>query len=151
MEEFKSADDILDFAIASEQESIDFYTDLAKQTKSKAMKEVFLQFAKEEMGHKTRLIKIKKDQSFEFRGEAVTDLQIADYLVDMEPKPDMNYKEALIVAMKKEKAAFKLYTNLANIAPDSTLSNVFLSLAQEEAKHKLRFEIEYDEHVLSEN
>lgn len=151
MEEFKSIDDILDFAIASEQEAMDFYTDLAKQTKSKAMKEAFLQFAKEEMEHKTRLIKIKKDQSFEFSEEKVTDLQIADYLVEVEPKPDMNYKEALIVAMKKEKAAFKLYTDLANVAPTSTLRDVFLSLAQEEAKHKLRFEIEYDEHVLSEN
>ncbi|MCK4465580.1 MAG: ferritin family protein [Bacteroidales bacterium] len=151
MEEFRSADDILDFAIASEQEAMDFYTNLAKHTKSKAMKEVFLQFAKEEKGHKTRLIKIKKDQSFEFREKKVTDLKIADYLVEIEPQPDMPYREALIVAMKKEKAAFKLYTNLANIAENSTLQNIFLSLAQEEAKHKLRFEIEYDEHVLSEN
>ena len=84
MEEFRSADDILDFAIASEQEAMDFYTDLAKQARSKAMKEVFLQFAKEEKGHKTRLMKIKKDQSFEFREEKVTDLKIADYLVEIE-------------------------------------------------------------------
>ena len=151
MEEFKSIDNILDFAIASEQEAMDFYTDLAKHAKSKAMKEVFLQFAKEEMGHKSRLIKIKEDQSFEFKEEKITDLKIADYLVDIEPQPDMPYRETLIVAMKKEKAAFRLYTDLFNVAPNSTLRDVFLSLAQEEAKHKLRFEIEYDNNVLSEN
>jgi len=31
------------------------------------------------------------------------------------------------------------------------LSEFFSSLAQEEAKHKLRFEIEYDQHILTEN
>lgn len=56
-----------------------------------------------------------------------------------------------LMFMKKEKAAFKLYTGLSNVAPNSTLRDVFLSLAQEEAKHKLRFEIEYDNNVLSEN
>ena len=53
--------------------------------------------------------------------------------------------------MKKEKAAYRLYTHLAGVAGDKNLSKTFLGLAQEEAKHKLRFEIEYDEVVLKEN
>jgi len=40
---------------------------------------------------------------------------------------------------------------LAGIVPNSNLKNIFLSLAQEEAKHKLRFEIEYDDYILKEN
>ena len=31
------------------------------------------------------------------------------------------------------------------------MRELFLSLAQEEAKHKLRFEIEYDDMILTEN
>lgn len=53
--------------------------------------------------------------------------------------------------MNKEKASFRLYTNLSERAPNAELKNLFLMLAQEEAKHKLRFEIEYDEYVLKEN
>jgi rubrerythrin len=53
--------------------------------------------------------------------------------------------------MNKEKAAFKLYSALANRANSDEMKNVFMSLAQEESKHKLRFEIEYDEFVLREN
>ena len=151
MEEFKSINDILDFAIVSEQEAVDFYTKLSKQATNEAMKEVFLQFAKEEMGHKARLTNIKEKQLFEFKEEKVTDLKIADYLVESEAKPDMTYQDFLIVAMNKEKAAFKLYSDLAKIAPNNELRNIFLSLAQEEAKHKLRFEIEYDDYVLKEN
>jgi len=81
----------------------------------------------------------------------VTDLKIADYTVDIEPSPNMDYQSAIILAMKKEKAAFRLYTNLASKMQDPELRNMFMSLAQEEAKHKLRFEIEYDDEVMKEN
>jgi len=53
--------------------------------------------------------------------------------------------------MKKEKAAFKLYTDLAAAVSSADLKNTFLSLAQEEAKHKLRFEVEYDNEIMGEN
>ena len=55
------------------------------------------------------------------------------------------------MAMKAEKAAFKLYTDLAAATDDDGLKQIFLDLAQEEAKHKLRFELEYDDSILTEN
>ena len=41
--------------------------------------------------------------------------------------------------------------DLAERVDDENLKNLMLGLAQEEAKHKLRFEIEYDERILGEN
>ena len=151
MEEFKTINDILDFAINSEQEAVEFYSSLASNAKNDEIKSVFEQFAKEEMGHKAMLMKIKSEDTFEIRDQQIVDLKIADYLVDVEASPNMSYEEALIVAMKKEKSAFRLYTNLAAKAPNDKMKNIFLSLAQEESKHKLRFEIEYDDFVLREN
>ncbi len=52
--------------------------------------------------------------------------------------------------MKAEKAAFKLYHTLASTTDDPALKATLLGLAQEEAKHKLRFEIEYDDEFLRE-
>jgi rubrerythrin len=150
MDEFNSIDEILDFAIAGEAEASKFYTDLAGQMDNPAMREVFESFAKEELGHKARLEGVKKG-NIQPKGEDVADLKIADYTVDIEPSPDMDYQSAIILAMKKEKAAFKLYTTLASKMQDSELHKMFLSLAQEEAKHKLRFEIEYDDEVMKEN
>ncbi len=63
----------------------------------------------------------------------------------------MTYAEALILAMKKEKLAYKLYLDLAAAAGDGELADLFRSLAAEEARHKLRFEIEYDDVVLKED
>jgi len=151
MEEFKTINDILDFAINSEQEAVEFYSSLASNATNKEMKMVFEQFAKEEMGHKAVLLKIKNEDTFEVKNQQILDLKIADYIVDVEATPNMSYEDALIVAMKKEKSAFKLYTNLAAKAPNEKMKNIFLSLAQEESKHKLRFEIEYDDYVLREN
>jgi rubrerythrin len=53
--------------------------------------------------------------------------------------------------MSLEKAAFKLYTRLAGEVSFPGLNNIFLTLAQEEARHKLRFEPGYDEFVLRNN
>ena len=83
--------------------------------------------------------------------EKVLDLKIGEYLVDGDLDADMDYQQALIVAMKKEKVAFRIYTDLASVADDQSVRNLLLSLAQEEAKHKLRFEVEYDELILKEN
>jgi len=151
MKEFKNINDILDFAITQEQESVDFYNNIASKSSGEAMRKVFEQFAQEEMGHKAKLLDIKEKGIFDISSEKVVDLKIADYIVDAKPSPKMTYQDALVLAMKKEKSAFKLYLNLSERAPGTELKNLFLMLAQEESKHKLRFELEYDEYVLREN
>ncbi len=149
--EFGSADEILDFAIERELESHDFYNGLADKMEKPWMEKVFRQFAKEELGHKSRLEGVKAGKRLLASERKIMDLKMADYLVAGEASPDMGYQEALIIAMKKEKAAFKLYHDLAAKVDDDSIKDLFLGLAQEEAKHKLRFEIEYDEVILKEN
>jgi rubrerythrin len=151
MKEFNNIDDVLDFAIEMEQTSIDFYKDLSNKASSQQMKETFLRFVEEEIKHKARLIKIKEEKIFNIGEEKVKELNVSEYVERTEPSPNMNYQEALILAMKREKAAFRLYTKLAQNTSNPELVNLLLNLAQEESKHKLMFEIEYDEVILKEN
>jgi rubrerythrin len=151
MDKFKSVEEILDFAINSEQEAVEFYSGLADNAKNNEMKAVFNEFAREEMKHKARLLNIKETGIMESATEKVIDLKVSDYVVSVAATPDMPYSDALIVAMKKEKAAFKLYMALSNRADNQEVKDLFYSLAIEESKHKLRFELEYDEFVLREN
>ena len=146
----KNVAEILDFAIGREQDARDFYDGLAQKAKQPAMTEAFLQFAAEELGHKKKLEGIKAGKTL-VSAKKVLDLKISDYVVDVEPGGDLDYQHALILAMKREKAAFKLYTDLAGSVEDNQLKLTFLALAQEEAKHKLRFEIEYDDNILAQN
>jgi rubrerythrin len=151
MKEFNKINDILDFAIDQEQEAVDFYNNLASKLANEAMRKVFEQFAQEEMGHKAKLLDIKNKGIFDISSDKIMDLKIADYTVNVKPSPQMTYQDALILAMNKEKFAFKLYLTLSEKAPGTELKNFFVMLAQEESRHKLRFELEYDEYVLKEN
>jgi rubrerythrin len=144
MQNFQTVDEILDFAINEEEQAARFYTELAQKMDKSWMKKVFEEFALEEKSHKQKLLAVKQGNFLLPDAQKITDLKIADYLVDLEPQPDMEYQDALILAMKKEKAAFKLYSDLAEATDQQDVRLSLLALAQEEAKHKLRFEIEYD-------
>ena len=150
MGQFESVEEVLEFAIAREIESRDFYMKLAERMENPAMQKVFENFATEELGHKYKLEAIYRGE-ISLVPEKVQSLDIADYVVDVEPQPDMDYAEALVLAMRKEKAAYRLYLDLAAVGEDEELTDMFLALAQEEAKHKLRFEIEYDDIVLKDD
>jgi rubrerythrin len=59
MGEFGSVDEVLEFAIDREIEANQLYMDLAGLTKNQAMRKVFEDFAKEELGHKAKLEAMK--------------------------------------------------------------------------------------------
>ena len=152
MQNFKSVNEILEFAIKDEQRAANLYTDLAKRSRNDAMRRTFMQFSLEELGHKKRLQRIQSSGEVVVSDAKVQDLKIGDYLVEVSTsRDDLSYQEALIIAMKEEKAAFKLYSDLAARTDDPATREVLLMLAQEEAKHKLRFEIEYDDQILREH
>lgn len=151
MKEFKNINELLDFAIGEEQAAVDFYLQLSAQSKNPETKRIFTEFAEEEMRHKANLTRIKEDGTLKLSDAKVKDLKITEYLVDIKPSPTMGFQEALILAMKKEKAAFRMYTSLASKAEDEGVKQMLESLALEESRHKLRFELEYDDVVFREN
>ncbi len=150
MKSWMSPDEILDFAIGEEENAVKFYTEMADKAVHSSMKRDFLLFANEERGHRAKLIAAKEGKKFQPDDKKILDLKISDYTVDVNMDEVESYEDALVIAMKKEKAAFKLYTRLGEIVDSEDAQNLFKALAQEEAKHKLRFEIAFDE-MLKEN
>ncbi|MCW8985909.1 MAG: ferritin family protein [Thermoanaerobaculales bacterium] len=145
---FANIDEILDHAISKEEEAAALCIDLAELADRPGMRETFLEFASEENGHKRHLESIKAGELPALTIQQVQNLGIAESLVDLKPSSAMTYAEGLIVAIKAEQAAQDLYIGLAEATDDPNLAAVFTALAGEEAKHKQRFEVEYDEMVL---
>lgn len=143
MDNFKSVDEILDFAIGREIEAIQLYIDLAAKVNKPEMRKALQDFAREEQEHKIKL-EDAKAVGIVLKDEEVGSLGIAEYVDGGEVRPDMSYADILILAMKKEDVSVKLYTDLAKIAQNEEMKDMFLWLAHEEAEHKLRFEMEYD-------
>lgn len=148
---FKSVDEILDFAIKGEENAQRFYSMWAGKVEKPAMKEVFTELADEEAKHKEFLLGVKEGASMKPGEQEITDLKISDYMLDAKASEDMGYQDALVVAMHREKMAFKLYSGMAAMTENKGMKETFKALAQEEAKHKLRLEMIYDDEFMPDN
>jgi rubrerythrin len=149
--QFTSAEEALNYAIKREIEAARFYTQLAARMRKREMQEALLEMAEEEKSHRDRLIAVRDQGIFTAGEPQVQDLRVADFVVMPEITDDLDYAQALILAMKREAAARELYLELARVSRDEALSQVFTRLAEEEGLHKRRFEAEYEDRVLEGN
>ncbi len=149
--EKESFGEIVAFAILKEQEAIDAYTAAAGMVKHANVRGMLLGLAKQEEGHKQKLMGIDSESLPETSLKEIPDLKISDYTDDVQITADMSYQDLLTIAMKREEVAHNLYSRLACISDEPEIRQLFEFLAQEEAKHKLALEKEYDEHILTEN
>ncbi|MFA5291525.1 MAG: ferritin family protein [Phycisphaerae bacterium] len=140
---FKSADEVLDFAIGREIDAQSFYMKLSSIVKDKKLVKTLIDLAAEELEHETKLHAVRLGKAAIGTLE-VGKLNIVDYAKDVVPTPEMTYADLLVIGMKKEETSRRLYAELAEIVEQPDLKNLFTRLAHEEADHKLRFELEYD-------
>lgn len=143
MSKFNTVKEVLDFAINEEIKSYSFYLELADFVEQPEMAKVLADLASEELRHKVKLEEVRAGQ-ITLDEEEVSNLGIAESVNDIEPDVKMDYLEMLVVGMKREERARRLYTNLASISLNRQIRDMFTQLAHEEASHKLRFEIEYE-------
>lgn len=148
---FDSLDAIVDFAIEKEMEAVEFYSGLARDEAFTGSKEMFTDFAKEEHKHQ-KLLQDFKAKGFtqamrEYRLKWIKDIKRSDYVVEIEYRKGMAYNEILMIAMKREEAALKLYNDFLKQADTPESQKLFKMLCQEEAKHKLALETMYDDYM----
>ena len=108
---FKSVDEILEFAIDREKEAVEFYASLAQEAPSKALKQTFIDFSKEEGKHVALLSDISGNKAMidSYELKKIPDLKISNYMVDTEYEKGMPMPEVLKLAMKREEKSVKLY------------------------------------------
>jgi rubrerythrin len=144
----KKFEKIIQFAIKRESESMDFYDRASRLVKHSGTKDLFLDFMKQEEGHKKKLEAVRVGKIELGKIEKIPNLKISDYMVEAELKPDVSYGDILRIAMKREERSVKLYTDLNEKNLDETLKSLFTFLIQEESKHKYHIERLYDDEVL---
>ena len=149
--QFENLEAIIDFAIGKEGAAVQFYKDAAGEASMSGVKEMLLEFADEERHH-ARMLKELKNKGVvkgidSYKLKWITDMKRSDYSADAEYEKGMAYHEILMVAMKNEEKALKLYNELLTQAEDAEAQKLFKLLCQEEAKHKLKFETMYDDYM----
>jgi len=143
MNKLSTMNDVLDFAISGESKAAELYTKMAATANNPWMRKTLEGFAQEELQHGKKLKDVRAGRIALGR-EGVGDLGLAEKLDDVEPHPDMDYPELLVFAIKKENLSHGLYSRLASIFTEPKLQETFLALAEQEAEHKRRFEMEYE-------
>jgi rubrerythrin len=149
--EFNNLTEIIDFAIEKEKEAAEFYLSISKQEKFSGKKEMLLEFSGQERNHQKLLESLKAGKAGKelegYKFKWIKDIKRSDYVVETTYRPGMPYNELLMLAMKREEKALKLYNEMLAKAESAEQKKVFKMLCQEEAKHKLSLETIYDDYM----
>lgn len=147
--EFKSVPEILRFALGKEKASRQFYVDVAGRVRNTITQSVFEAIAKEEEKHiemiELELMKAGVTVYPEAARVDAEDVEWVERLEMDETAENMSYRDAMLVAIQKEKAAFQLYTQVLGMVQEPEYRRIFMELAQEEMRHIIQFEHEYQE------
>jgi rubrerythrin len=145
--EFTSISDILKFAISKEQASIQFFRDLLPQITDTGVRSLLALLIKQEQAHiellQLEMNKLGYTVAPNNKGAAVSCFGDEPLEVDDRIR-SMTFVEMLRLAIRKERAAFQLYVQIFSMMDDEPLGKVLLELAEEEMRHVLLLEREYE-------
>lgn len=146
---FETFEQVVEYAIDREVEARLFYVRLAHMSEDPALRSLLESLADQELSHQKKLANVRQRRFKMLDGDMeIPDLGIADVAPDVAPYPDMSLSEALVLAMNKEKFAYRLYLELSQETDNPELKELFSALATEEANHKVRMEIQFDDHLM---
>ncbi len=136
---------LLELAITRELEAYHFYTALSENVDSEKISRIFEELAAEELEHKKRLeLEVLKRGHVVPPYEKVAPAEHNFFVPDLQAKLDLDYKDVLLLGIEKEQASFESYVNLLATTKDPEVREMLMELAEEEVRHKLRFESEYE-------
>jgi rubrerythrin len=155
----KSFEEVIAYAISRETQAANFYEIYGEKVEKLATKEMFKELAAEEIKHKKLLEGLTLNQLKNFKNLKLEDLGLSSIIQDAKFSPDMEFADALRMAIKREEESINLYQSLAKqTLKDETacktqeernqLKKLFDFLVGQEKQHKNKVEAEYDAVVL---
>jgi rubrerythrin len=148
---YTTYDELISFAMQKEGGAAAFYQSAVAVARSPVAQVMFRELAEEERKHRRMLEGLNVKSLAAMKAEKIPDLKISDYLLDVGFEPTMNYQQVLTMAIKMEERSLRFYTGIAKRMVEPKARNLLEFLTQEEAKHKLRLETEYDKRILKED
>ena len=132
---------ILEKAAGKENESYLLYKNMSERVKDAQTKSILDKFAADELKHKQVIENFKvtdiKNQEIEEKSRQ----GISEYLTGGSFNEQADFKDVLVYAAKREKAACEFYKKMSTLVGDFELKGLFKWLAREESKHKEEIEV----------
>jgi rubrerythrin len=151
MDTEKPVDKVLKRAIVLEEESASMYQAAACSAQNEPIRARLEEMAAQEREHMQRLQEILTGNVRwairRAKAEPVQDLRLSDHLEAKPLDASTDYQDLLLVAARREKAAYDFYQAMAEMVDDKLIKGVFEMLATEELRHKFEVEKTYEEIV----
>lgn len=144
MSAFKSTEELIKFAISMEKQMIHAYTEFSSRAETKNLSELFSKFSEEEKIHLVRLENILSSGQLKFCSDELAEINRLEYNIRRDCDSFTSCKDILKAVMDNAKMAFKLYSQIASLCKDQLLKLLFETLATDQSRHKLYFELELD-------
>jgi rubrerythrin len=144
MPEQQTIGQIIRLAVLREQEAYSFLMAVSECVESADIKYILQDLAKEELEHKDKLELELMKLGEVYRSEEMQAEDENPYYIEADQFTGMDYADLLKLCIEKEDISFRLYINMAVQVRQRESRDIFLALAEEELRHKLRFETEYN-------
>lgn len=145
--EFESIHEILEFAVSKEEASVQFYKDLASKMGNSATQSLFEVFVQNEKKHidALRLEINKLGYTVKPEEQEADSVYLWEERLELDDEAaNMDFADALMLGIQKERAAFRLYAQIIGTTRDEEFIKVLMELAEEEMRHVLQLEREYE-------
>ncbi len=143
MPEQQTTCDVIRLAIQREEEAYSFFMAMSRAVKSIGIVSMFKDLAEEELEHREKL-KLELMKLGEVVGPDDTSKLTEDlFYIEADEFEQIDYADMLRLCMEKEDISFRLYLDIATQVHHEESREALLALAEEELRHKIRFENEY--------
>ncbi|MFA6186052.1 MAG: ferritin family protein [Phycisphaerae bacterium] len=150
MAKFNTAEDIIRYAVGREVEANVFYNLLTQYVDDPQVRALCSELASEELEHKglleLELMKlgdvVKPPSTADMKNTSLP--RPLDCMLEMVRISQMDLEKVVLLAMEKEKKSFRLYMDLLAAVSDADCRETIMNIAEEEARHKINLELEYD-------
>jgi len=145
MAELGSIIEVFELAISREVDAYEFYMALVGRVGDLQTRAIFEELAREELEHKAKLeLEVMKQGGIIKTEKKIKGFDSKGYIADTDGQINMSYKDLLGLAIQKERVSFRFYVDLSAMINDLETKEILISIAEEEARHMVRFENEYD-------
>jgi rubrerythrin len=140
-----TTEELLKTAIRFEERSFDFYQRLKETVRDSMSRNTLDYLSQEELKHKDFLEQYLRGNitGSTLRLTDPHDSKIVEAFKIPSINPDLELKDAFLVAAEREKESHEFYSKLADLHPDGRVKDLLKQLAQEELAHKEKVEYLY--------
>ena len=144
MAQIKPDNEVLEIAISREIEAHNFFLALAERLDNPQLCKMLEELAAEELEHKAKLEMELIKNGIVVDASKKCNFQASDYVISSEEIIKLDQKDLLEICIQKEDASMRFYAEMLPHAQDNSTKETLLAIIEEEIKHKLRFEAEYE-------